>query len=134
MIAHGVGALVVGTFILVAPSFAVTIPTVPVGNPGNPADMRYSDSDHPNGVGAVGNSFRMAKTEVTNAQYVAFLNAVAATDTYGLFDTQMGRDTRGGIVRNSTFGDFTYSVKTPALGGFPARMSGTKQLTTRTTA
>jgi hypothetical protein len=67
--------------VLVAPrSFAITIPTVPIGNPGNLPDMRYVDGHHPNGVGSVGYSFRMGQTEVTTAQYVAFLNAVAATE------------------------------------------------------
>ncbi len=44
---------------------AVTIPTVPVGNAGNAADTT--------GYGAVTYDYRIGTTEVTNAQYVAFL-------------------------------------------------------------
>jgi formylglycine-generating enzyme required for sulfatase activity len=62
----------------------IAIETVPIGNPGNPADTRYVNSAHPNGVGAVAYPFRIGKTEVTNAQYVAMLSAVAGSDPYGL--------------------------------------------------
>jgi sulfatase modifying factor 1 len=98
--------------------YAIVIPVVPIGNPGNPADMRYLDSGNPNGVGAVSYSFFMGKTEVTNTQYVAFLNAVASTDPYGLYNTNMGSATTwGGIVRNGSSGNYTYSVKAVALNG-----------------
>src|SRR6476660_2688607 len=50
----------------------LTISTVPIGNPGNPADTRYT----PTGIGSVAYNFRLATTEVTNAQYVEFLNNV----------------------------------------------------------
>ena len=50
---------------------------VPVGNPGNPADTT--------GNGAVPYSFQMGTYDVTVAQYAAFRNAVAKTDTYGLY-------------------------------------------------
>jgi formylglycine-generating enzyme required for sulfatase activity len=90
---------------------AVNIPTVPVGNPGNPADMRYIDRDHPNGVGAVAYPFQIGKTEITNAQYVAFLNAIAATDTYGLYNPGIG------VQRSGSSGSYSYTVKPAALGG-----------------
>src|SRR5262249_42068792 len=83
-----------------ANSYAITIPTVPIGNPGNANDTRYIDSSHPSGVGAVSNSFNIGKTEVTNAQYVAFLQAVAANDPYGLYNTNMGSGVYGGITRS----------------------------------
>ena len=76
----------------------IAIETVPIGNPGNPADTRYVNSDHPNGVGAVAYPFRMGKTEITNSQYVAMLNAVAVSDPYGLYSTFMSSETQGGIV------------------------------------
>jgi formylglycine-generating enzyme required for sulfatase activity len=102
---------------LAAPrSFAITIPTVPIGNPGNPPDMRYVDAYHPSGVGSVGYSFRMGQTEVTNAEYVAFLNAVAATDTYGLYPIGEPYVERG-IVRSGPPGSYSYSVAPPALSG-----------------
>jgi formylglycine-generating enzyme len=93
---------------------AAIIDTVPIGNPGNPAAPFFP---RPNGVGSVDYSFRMAKTEVTNAQYVAFLNAVAAGDPHGLYQTSMGDTTWGGIVRSGTPGSYTYAVKPAALNG-----------------
>ena len=44
-------------------TFAVTIPTVPVGNPGNLTDTRYIDSNHPDGIGAVTYAFRIGASE-----------------------------------------------------------------------
>jgi len=72
-------------FVSAEPAAAIEIETVAVLNAGNPADMRYADSLHPNGIGSVAYPFRIGKTEITNSQYTAFLNAVAASDTYGLF-------------------------------------------------
>jgi formylglycine-generating enzyme required for sulfatase activity len=103
--------------LLARSAVAVTIPTVPVGNPGNLADTRYIDSYHPSGVGSVGYSFNIGKTEVTNAQYVEFLNAVADADPYGLYNTNMDSWTGGGIVRSGTSGSYLYAVKAPALSG-----------------
>ena len=40
-----------------------------------------------NGVGTVAYEFRMGKTEVTNAQYMEFLNAVAASDPFQRYVT-----------------------------------------------
>lgn len=112
-------------FTLVAHAvFAVTIPTVPVGNPGNPADMRYASFFHPNGVGSVGHAYRIGKTEITNAQYVEFLNAVAATDSFGgsdptLYNPSMGSTSWGGITRSGSAGSYTYAVKSAAVGRGP---------------
>jgi formylglycine-generating enzyme required for sulfatase activity len=90
---------------------------VTIGNPGNPADARFIDPLHPNGVGAVADPFRIGKTEVTNAEYVAFLNAVAASDPYGLYNTFMASETYGGVVRSGISGSYTYDVKASALSG-----------------
>ncbi len=73
---------------------AVTINTVPVGNPGNAADTT--------GYGAVGYDYRIGTTEVTNTQYVEFLNAKAASDSLGLYNTNMGSSARGGITRSGS--------------------------------
>jgi formylglycine-generating enzyme required for sulfatase activity len=59
----------------------------------------------------------MGRTEVTNAEYVEFLNAVAASDPFELYDTQVGSSTLGGIVRTGSDGSFRYAVKPPALDG-----------------
>ena len=74
---------------LLAPGAAqavVGIETVPVGDPGNAADKRSIG-----GSGAVSYTYNIGKYEVTAGQYTAFLNAVAATDTYGLYNIEHGR-------------------------------------------
>jgi formylglycine-generating enzyme required for sulfatase activity len=79
----------------------VTIDWVTVGDPGNAADDT--------GFGAVAYTYQIGKYEVTNAQYAAFLNAVAATDTYSLYNTSMGSGI-GGITRSGSSGSYTYST------------------------
>lgn len=118
------GLVKLGAFLVIAAGSlsadlvrAITIPTVEIGSPANPADARTFDTEHPSGLGAVGRAFNMGKTEVTNAEYVAFLNAVAAYDSHGLFDTAMASDSLGGIVRSGSPGSYTYAVKPPALSG-----------------
>lgn len=92
-----------------APALAVVIDTVMVGNPGNAPDTRFGAP----GYGAVNYSFQMGKFEVSAGDYTAFLNAVARTDTYGLYSTQMA-DTTGAlgcnIRRIGTPGTYTYTV------------------------
>lgn len=63
---------------------AVAIDTVLVGDAGNPSDpVSPAGNFH---FGAVSYEYRIGKTEVTNAQYVEFLNAVAVTsDPYRLW-------------------------------------------------
>lgn len=80
----------------------ITIPTVPIGNPGNAADPMT-------GYGSVAYSYNIGTTEVTNAQYAAFLNAVAATDTFNLYNTNMA-GSFGGITRSGSPGSYTYST------------------------
>lgn len=86
---------------------AVTIPTVPVGNPGNTADPLTG-----NLYGGVAYAYRIGTTEVTNAQYAAFLNAKAASDPLGLYNPGMDSDPRGGITRSGSDGSYTYATKT----------------------
>jgi formylglycine-generating enzyme required for sulfatase activity len=86
---------------LSAPASAVDIDWVSVGDPGNPADAT--------GYGAVDEAYRIARTEVTNAQYVEFLNAVAAADPNGLYAEEMGEPSdTGGITRSGVAGSYTY--------------------------
>jgi formylglycine-generating enzyme required for sulfatase activity len=89
-------------------SAEVTFEWATVGNPGNAEDPRNS---HIPGIGSVADEYRIAKHEVTNDQYAEFLNAVAATDTNGLYNSDMGSDARGGITQSGSSGSFTYSVK-----------------------
>jgi len=92
--------------LLAVPSFAEPIQWVTVGDPGNTADTA------PAGYGAVTTSFQIMKTEFTNQQYTDFLNSVAATDTYSLYNASMGSNARGGITQSGASGAYTYSAKT----------------------
>ena len=83
----------------------VVINTVAVGNPGNPNDT------HGNGYGGVDYTYNIGKYEVTAGQYTDFLNAVATTDTYGLYSTHMWTSTAGCKIRRIvSSGSCTYSV------------------------
>ncbi len=88
----------------VSDAYAVTIPTVPVGNAGNANDTT--------GFGGVSYAYLVGTTEVTNAQYVEFLNAKAASDPLALYNTNMGSNARGGITQSGLSGSFTYAAKT----------------------
>jgi len=64
---------------------------------------------------------------ITNNDYVEFLNAIAQTDTYGVYDSKMDiiptptpvpggpiispKAQRGGIIRTGVSGSYAYSVK-----------------------
>ncbi len=99
--------LVVGVLLSVnSGTQAVTMDWVTVGNAGNANDDT--------GYGGVSEVYRISKYEVTAGQYCDFLNAVAATDTYGLYKTRMGDispSSKGcNIQRGGSFGSYTYSV------------------------
>ena len=85
---------------------AEPIEWVTVGDPGNTADTAVA------GYGAVATSFKIMKYELTNQQYTDFLNSVAATDTYSLYDTDMSNDAKGGITQSGSSGAYTYLAKT----------------------
>ena len=93
-------------------ALAVNIETVTVGNPGNPGDTRYPRGGVPS-FGSVGYTYSIGKYEVTAGQYTEFLNAVAATDTYGLYNTGMDTAVYSdacNIKRTGSSGNYTYSV------------------------
>ena len=92
-----IGWLCVGQAVTATP---IVIPTVPVGNTGNLPDDT--------GFGAVDYAYRIGTTEVTNAQYAAFLNAKAASDPLGLYSTGMGSSV-GGIARSGADGSYSYT-------------------------
>jgi formylglycine-generating enzyme required for sulfatase activity len=59
----------------------------------------------------------MGTYDVTLAQYTAFLNAVAKTDTYGLYNQYMGEDyPTVGISQSGSSGNYSYSVTGSAPG------------------
>ena len=93
---------------LALPARAVTIDMVSVGDPGNTADT----TGNPNPAGAVADSFQIMKYEFTNQRYADFLNSVAATDTYSLYNADMDSDARGGITQSGASGSYTYTTKT----------------------
>ena len=82
----------------------VAIPTVPIGNPGNPPDPLTGNLH-----GLVSYSYNIGATEVTNAQYAAFLNAKAASDPFFLYNTSMA-GSFGGITRSGSPGSYTYAT------------------------
>lgn len=86
---------------------AITVDSVAVGNAGNPFDPTT-------GLGSVSYGYSIGKYEVTLNQYASFLNAVGATDSYGLYNSSMGIPTpanpTSGIARSGVSGSYTYSV------------------------
>jgi formylglycine-generating enzyme required for sulfatase activity len=98
----------VGFGLGVQSAHAVTLDMVTVGDPGNAADT----TGFPNPAGAVADAFQIMKYEWTNSQYKDFLNSVAATDTYSLYNASMGSDARGGITQSGASGSYTYAAKT----------------------
>ena len=83
----------------------VNIAISTIGNPGNAPDTGM------NGVGSVGYVFGIGTYDVTLTQYTAFLNAVAKTDTYGLYNPNMATELNvAGILQTGVAGNFHYSV------------------------
>lgn len=81
----------------------ITIDRVLIGDPGNPNDWT--------GYGGVSYTYAISTYEVNLNQYAAFLNAVAATDTYSLYRTEMASDLNiAGIQRSGSTGSYSYSV------------------------
>jgi formylglycine-generating enzyme len=81
----------------------ITIDWVTVGDPGNSNDTT--------GYGAVAEEYRIATHLVTIQQYTDFLNAVAQSDPYALYNPSMASDLNiAGIARSGTSGGYSYSV------------------------
>lgn len=106
-----VGPAILVGISLVTPAFAVvSIDYVTVGNGGNANDST--------GYGAVADTYKIAQNETTISQYAEFLNAVAKTDTYGLYNTSMTNSYINGISRSGASGSFSYAVN-PGSGNKP---------------
>jgi sulfatase modifying factor 1 len=81
----------------------ITINTVTVGNPGNANDST--------GYGGVSYTYNIGTYDVSLLQYATFLNAVAATDTYSLWNGNLATQMNvAGISRSGSSGSYTYSV------------------------
>jgi sulfatase modifying factor 1 len=94
----------VASMLAASSAFAsIEIGTSYVGDVGNSADTTS--------YGGMGYGYRVGTYEVTNSQYVSFLNATAATDTHGLYNSSMNDSSHGGISQSGSSGSFSYSVK-----------------------
>lgn len=91
----------------------VTFEWAVIGNAGNAGELS-GDSAGGFGpgvlVGAVAYNYAISKHEVTNAQYAEFLNAVAATDSFALYNDSMSDEARGGITRSGAPGSYGYAT------------------------
>jgi sulfatase modifying factor 1 len=107
------GASCVSLAAACAASAAINIATVPVGNPGNATDPSTGFS------GSVGYNYNIGTYDVTASQYTAFLNAVASTDTYGLYNSGMATASfrSCGISQSGSSGSYTFA--TTKNGNFP---------------
>ncbi len=92
----------VGTSCDSDPCRTVMIDTVPVGNPCNVDDW--------SGYGDVDYAYNIGKFEVTAGQYTDFLNAVAALDTYGLYNPNMWSSSYGCKIERTGEFMWRYSV------------------------
>jgi formylglycine-generating enzyme required for sulfatase activity len=82
----------------------VTIEWVAVRDPGNACEVQQLGC-----FGSVADEYRIAKYEVTNAQYAEYLNAVAVADTHWTYNASMGSG-HGGITRSGSSGSYAYSA------------------------
>ena len=111
----GAGALVQPAR-AVDPAPTVSMAWVSVGDPGNLPDTEVMAADRTTGYGSVGYRYQIAKLLVTNAQYAAFLNAVASeSDPYLLFHPCLPESScyqaGSGIVQTGSPGSYVYTVE-----------------------
>ncbi len=99
---------------------AVTIQWSPVGNPGNAADPATGSL-----YGAVGYAYDIGTYDVTNSQYVEFLNAKDPTGTspLQLYNSNMSDGTYGGINYNAGNGNGTKYNVISANGNHPVNFA-----------
>jgi formylglycine-generating enzyme required for sulfatase activity len=92
----------------------INVETVVVGNPGNAGEKSGKGAGgmgEDRVCGAVKYTYEMGKFEITAEQYTEFLNAVAATDTCGLYNPQMTSHAEGcKIERTGSAGSYKYTV------------------------
>jgi sulfatase modifying factor 1 len=96
--------------LLAAPASAVTFEWVLVGDPGNDPDSAWHCLAA--SCGSVPYPYFISKYEVTNSQYVEFLNAKATADPLELYSEGMEVGIVGGIVRGGGGRElYSYAVK-----------------------
>lgn len=81
----------------------IEIDTSYVGDAGNANDTF--------GYGGVSYDYYVGTYEVTNSQYVSFLNAKGSTNAHGVYNSNMNSSEHGGIQQTGSSGSFTYNVK-----------------------
>jgi formylglycine-generating enzyme required for sulfatase activity len=94
-----IAVFLLATFVVFAPDArAVTMSWSPVGNPGNANDPATG-----NLYGGVGYNYNIGTYDVTNSQYVEFLNAKDSTgaNPLGLYNSSMNFPPYGGINYNA---------------------------------
>ncbi|MHC4138127.1 MAG: formylglycine-generating enzyme family protein [Planctomycetota bacterium] len=96
-------AILAAHVIASAASATVTIDWVTVGDAGNACEVRSQGC-----FGAVPDTYRIGKYEVTNAQYAEFLNAAVDADPYGLYQAEMAN--HSGITRSGSSGSYSHST------------------------
>ena len=87
---------------------SVNMASVVVSHPGNASDPATQ-------VGSVDYEFRMGQFDITIGQYTLFLNAVAQSDSHGLYNPKMATDLQvAGIARTGSPGRYRYRVLPPS--------------------
>ena len=107
-----VAVLVVVTLLATTAQADIIYSTVSVGDPDNVGELSGGGGYGPERIcGAVDYLYDIGKYEVTAGQYTDFLNAVATTDTYGLYAGFMNSSLYGcKIERSGSPGGYSYSV------------------------
>jgi len=102
------------SLLIASSASAVTLGLTPIGDPGNACDPQQFSIGVTNPCsGGVNYAYHIGTYEVTNAQYAEFLNAKAASDPLGLYNTGMANSSfsgNGGITRTGISGSYTYSA------------------------
>lgn len=70
------------------------------------------------GMGGVNYIYQLGTTEVTNAQYAAFLNRVGQTNPNNIYNTAQAANALYGITQSGASPNFTYAVKS-GMGSLP---------------
>lgn len=86
--------------------------------------VRVADVNNPadtTGYGTINYIYMISAFEITNSQYVEFLNAIASTDNNALYNTSMSTNPRAGIERTGSNGSYSYLVR-PNMGNKPVNL------------